>query len=121
LNSVACNYILNPLLKVFNLQGKDASKPAGNWFQLLMAPFTKECLPTLSHKQHDFGEKVTEYKLRIFIFSTTFFFLKHLSPVWYLCKQANHIKAQTILMLQIELLISYVPIRFFASSTGKCG
>jgi len=30
-------------LKVFSLQRKDASKPAGNWFQLLMVLFTKEC------------------------------------------------------------------------------
>jgi hypothetical protein len=43
LNSLACNYILNPL---FSLQGRDASKPAGNWFQLLMVLFTKEYLPT---------------------------------------------------------------------------
>ena len=27
-----------------SLQGKDASKPAGNWFQLLMVLFTKEYL-----------------------------------------------------------------------------
>jgi hypothetical protein len=33
-------------LKVFSLQGKDASKPAGNWFQLLMVLFTKEYLST---------------------------------------------------------------------------
>ena len=32
-------------LKVFSLQGKDASKPAGNWFQFLMVLFTKEFLP----------------------------------------------------------------------------
>jgi len=31
---------------VFNLQGKDAGKLAGNWFQLLMVLFTKEYLPT---------------------------------------------------------------------------
>jgi len=31
---------------MFSLQGKDASKPAGDWFQLLMFIFTKECLPT---------------------------------------------------------------------------
>jgi len=32
---------------VFSLQGKEASKPAGNWFQLLMIlrVFTKEYLP----------------------------------------------------------------------------
>jgi hypothetical protein len=28
------------------LQGKEASKLAGNWFQLLMVLFTKEYLPT---------------------------------------------------------------------------
>jgi hypothetical protein len=33
-------------LKVFRLQGKGACKPAGNWFQLLMVLFTKECLTT---------------------------------------------------------------------------
>jgi len=31
---------------VFILQGKDASKLEGNWFQLLMVLFTKEYLPT---------------------------------------------------------------------------
>jgi len=31
---------------VFSLQGKDASKPAGNWFQVLMVLFTKAYLPT---------------------------------------------------------------------------
>jgi hypothetical protein len=31
---------------VFSLQGKDASKLAGNWFQLLIALFIKEYLPT---------------------------------------------------------------------------
>jgi hypothetical protein len=31
---------------MFSLQGKDASKPAGNWFQLLIVLFTKEYLPT---------------------------------------------------------------------------
>jgi hypothetical protein len=31
---------------VFNLQAKDASKLAGNWFQLLMVLFMKEYLPT---------------------------------------------------------------------------
>jgi len=47
MNSLACNYILNPLSKsVFSLQGKDASKPAGNRFQLLTVLFTKEYLPT---------------------------------------------------------------------------
>jgi hypothetical protein len=38
--------LLTLILKVFSLQGKDASKPAGNWFQLLMVLFTKEYLPT---------------------------------------------------------------------------
>ena len=31
---------------MFSLQGKDATKLAGNWFQLLMALFTKVYLPT---------------------------------------------------------------------------
>jgi hypothetical protein len=31
---------------VFSLQGKDTSKLAGNWFQLLMVLFTKEYLST---------------------------------------------------------------------------
>jgi hypothetical protein len=30
---------------IFSLQGKDASKPAANWFQFLMVLFTKEYLP----------------------------------------------------------------------------
>jgi hypothetical protein len=46
LNSLACNYILNPISKRVYFRGKDASKPAGNWFQLLMVLFTKEYLPT---------------------------------------------------------------------------
>jgi hypothetical protein len=47
LNSLACNYILNLLSKCFFiLQGKDTSKLAGNWFQLLMVLFMKEYLPT---------------------------------------------------------------------------
>jgi hypothetical protein len=33
-------------LKVLNEQGKDTSKPAGNWFQLLMILFTNNYLPT---------------------------------------------------------------------------
>jgi hypothetical protein len=33
-------------LNVFSLQGKEAIKPAGNWFQLLMVLFTKGYLPT---------------------------------------------------------------------------
>ena len=31
---------------MLGLQGKDASKPAGNWLQLLMVLFTKEYLST---------------------------------------------------------------------------
>ena len=31
---------------MFSLQGKAATKLAGNWFQLLMVLFTKEYLPT---------------------------------------------------------------------------
>jgi len=31
---------------VFSLQGKDDSKPAGNWFQLLMVLLMEEYLPT---------------------------------------------------------------------------
>ena len=37
---------LTLFLNVFSLQGKGASKLAGNWFQLLMVLFTKEYLPT---------------------------------------------------------------------------
>jgi hypothetical protein len=37
-------------LKVFSLQGKDASKLAGNWFQLLMGLFTKEYLLISEYK-----------------------------------------------------------------------
>jgi hypothetical protein len=37
---------LTLFLKVFSLQRKDPSKPADNWFQLLMVLFTKEYLPT---------------------------------------------------------------------------
>jgi len=37
---------LTLFLKVFSLQGKDASKPAGNLFQLLVVLFTKGYLPT---------------------------------------------------------------------------
>jgi len=37
---------LTLFLKVFSLQGKDASKPAGISFQLLMVLFRKEYLPT---------------------------------------------------------------------------
>jgi len=36
---------LTLFLNVFGLQGKDASKLTGNWFQLLMVLFTKEYLP----------------------------------------------------------------------------
>ena len=35
---------LTLFLNVFSLQEKDVSKPAGNWFQVLMALFTKEYL-----------------------------------------------------------------------------
>jgi hypothetical protein len=45
-NSLACNYIPNPLLTVFSLQGKDDSKLADNWFRVLMVLFMKEYLPT---------------------------------------------------------------------------
>ena len=31
---------------MYSLQGKDASRPAGNWFQLFMVLFPKEYLPT---------------------------------------------------------------------------
>ena len=37
---------LTLFLNVFSFQGKDASKLAGNWFQLLMVLFMKEYLPT---------------------------------------------------------------------------
>jgi len=37
---------LTLFLNVFSLQEIDAVKPAGNWFQLLMALFTKKYLPT---------------------------------------------------------------------------
>jgi hypothetical protein len=37
---------LTLFLNVFSLQGKEASKLAGNWFQLLMVLFMKEYLPT---------------------------------------------------------------------------
>jgi len=33
------------IYRTTQLQGKDASKPAGNWFQLLMVLFMKEYLP----------------------------------------------------------------------------
>jgi hypothetical protein len=36
---------LTLFLKVFNLQGKVASKSAGNWFQFMMVLFTNEYLP----------------------------------------------------------------------------
>ena len=38
---------LTLFLKVFSIQGKDASKPAGNWFQLSVVLFMKEYLPHL--------------------------------------------------------------------------
>ena len=34
---------------MFSLQGKDASKLAGNWFHLSMVVFKKEYLPTSVH------------------------------------------------------------------------
>ena len=34
MNSLVVTTLLTLFLKVFDLQGKDASKPAGNWFQL---------------------------------------------------------------------------------------
>ena len=37
---------LTLFLNVFSLRRKDASKPAGTWFQLLRVLFTKEYLPT---------------------------------------------------------------------------
>ena len=37
---------LTLFLNLFSWHGKDASKLAGNWFQLLMVLFTKEYLPT---------------------------------------------------------------------------
>jgi hypothetical protein len=44
---VDCGRIsLTLFLNVFSLQGKDASKLAGSWFQLLIFLFTKEYLPT---------------------------------------------------------------------------
>jgi len=36
LNSFALSTFVTLFLNVFSLQGKDASKLAGNWFQLLM-------------------------------------------------------------------------------------
>jgi len=39
------NTFLILYLKVSSLQGKDACKPSGNWFQLLMVLFKKEYLP----------------------------------------------------------------------------
>jgi len=33
---------------------------------------TVQYFPTLSHKRHDFGEKVIEYEMCVLIFSTTF-------------------------------------------------
>jgi len=38
---------LTLFLNVFSLQEKDASKPGGNWFWLLMVLFAKEYLPTI--------------------------------------------------------------------------
>jgi len=50
---------------VFILQGKDASKLAGNWLQLLMALFTKEYLPTSVVERKIVGSiEVTERRRR---------------------------------------------------------
>jgi hypothetical protein len=53
---------LTLFLNVFNLQGKDASKPAGNWFQFLTLRFTKVYLPTWSKrgKEYPTDNKQTE-------------------------------------------------------------
>jgi hypothetical protein len=65
---------LTLFLNVFSLQGKDASKLAGNWFQHVMVIFTKESIPTsvlcvlyyiqLCNKVH-FVEYETEIILRV--------------------------------------------------------
>jgi hypothetical protein len=39
---------LTLFVKVFNLQGKDASKSAGNWFQFVMVLFTNEYYANVS-------------------------------------------------------------------------
>jgi hypothetical protein len=43
---------------VFSLQGKDASKPEGNWLQLLMVVFKKE--------YYDISEHPTTPKIMLF-------------------------------------------------------
>jgi hypothetical protein len=44
---------LTLFLKVFNLQGKDASKSAGNWFQFMMVLFTNEYFRILQYNSYD--------------------------------------------------------------------
>jgi hypothetical protein len=66
---------LTLFLKVFNLQGKDASKSAGNWFQFMMVPFTNEYLPrettdnaiqfTPVHIKEFYRVRKTEVKIRL--------------------------------------------------------
>jgi hypothetical protein len=51
---------LTLFLNLFSSQGKEASKPAGNWFTLLMDLFTKEHLPTSEEYLPTFGEIFTE-------------------------------------------------------------
>ena len=63
---------------MFSLQGKDASKPTGNWFQLLMILFTKEYrLYRIQHKgktqEHivmDVWQKGTVLRLLLLILIT---------------------------------------------------
>ena len=37
-----------------------------------VAPLALPCSSTLSHKRHDFRKRVTEYKMCVLVFSTTF-------------------------------------------------
>jgi hypothetical protein len=46
---------LTLFLKVFNLQGKEASKSAGNWFQFMMVLFTNEYLPVSAREVRNHG------------------------------------------------------------------
>ena len=39
---------------------------------LYAASLARQCFSTLSHKQHDFRKNVTEHKMCVLIFSTTF-------------------------------------------------